>query len=149
MTEISNDWVIPVDKDNNQVLRNGVTVKRKFAGLDTTIDINNVVDGCTVKYWEREYYPNGEVIKTELKTYTLQDLAETTGTDETGDWVQDALPVLQGFIYNLGYPGIINPARETLGNAFILPLTIANNYPLRRDTRPKNYIVLPEEPIEP
>lgn len=139
MTEIINDWIIPLDKDNNQVLRNGVVVKRKFAGLDTTIDINNVVDGCTVKYWEQEYYPNGEVIKTELKTYTLQDLAETTGTDETGDWKQEALAVLTGFIMQLGYGGIINPSRETLANAEILSMTAEPNYPLRRDTREKVY----------
>lgn len=139
MTEISNDWIIPVDKDNNQVLRNGVTVKRKFAGLDTVIDINNNVEYCIVKYWEREYYPNGVVVKTELKTYTLQDLAETTGTDETGNWKQDALPVLTGFIMQLGYPGIINPARETLANAEILSLEVEKNYPLRRDTREKIY----------
>ncbi len=43
---------------------------------------------------------------------------------------------LGGLINNLGYPGIINPARETLDNVFILPLTTENGYPLRRDTRP-------------
>lgn len=145
MATVENEWIEPVDLESNIVLRNGVSVKRKFAGLDTIIDVNDNVEYCIVKYWEREYYPNGEVIKTELKQYILQDLAETTGTDETGDWVQDALPVLQGFIYNLGYPGIINPARDTLSNAFVLPLTVPNNYPLRRDTRTKNYIPPIEE----
>jgi len=42
---------------------------------------------------------------------------------------------LGGLINNLGYPGIINPARETLENVLILPLNVENGYPLRRDTR--------------
>jgi hypothetical protein len=45
------------------------------------------------------------------------------------------LAVLSGFINNLGYPGIINPARETLENVVILPINVENGYPLRRDTR--------------
>lgn len=145
MTTINNDWITPVDTTNTQVLRNGVTVKRAFAGLNAQVGEPNetgqsVVNVCTVSYWYREYYPNGEVIKTELKTYTLQDLAETFGEDENGLWKQEALPVLSGFIAQLGYAGIINPSRDTLSNADTLPLDAEKDYPHKRDNRPKNYL---------
>jgi hypothetical protein len=84
---------------------------------------------------ERELYPNGNVIKTELKWYCLHDLPETINDVE--NWKQEPLAVLTGFVNSLGYPGIINPALETLENPNILPLTVENGYPLRRDTREK------------
>jgi len=128
MTQINNNWIMLSE------LRNGVQVQRKFAGLDTKISIDDSVERCFVKYWERELYPNGEVIKTEEKYYKLEDLA----SQDVGE-TQEMLPlaVLSGFINNLGYPGIINPARETLENVVILPVTVENGYPLRRDTREK------------
>ena len=126
MTTINNDWIILSE------LRNGVRVQRKFAGLDTKISLENNVEKCFVKYYERELYPNGEIIKTEEKYYSLEDLA-TQDVNDTQ--YMAALPVLSGFINNLGYPGIINPARETLDNIIILPVTVENGYPLRRDTR--------------
>lgn len=126
MTTINNDWITLSE------LRNGVQVQRKFAGLDTKISLENNVERCFVKYYERELYPNGEVIKTEEKYYSLENLA----LQDVGDTQYMAeLPVLSGFINNLGYPGIINPARETLENVVILPVTVENGYPLRRDTR--------------
>lgn len=126
MTTINNDWI------TLSVLRNGVRVQRKFAGLDTKISTDNEVEKCLVKYWERELYPNDEVIKTEEKYYKLEDLA----AQDVGE-TQQMLPlaVLSGFVNNLGYPGIINPARETLENVLILPVNVENGYPLRRDTR--------------
>lgn len=144
MTTINNDWIIPVNNDNEQVLRNGVVVKRAFGGLNAQVGAPNEtgqspVNICTVSYWYQEYYPTGQVIKTELKTYTLQDLAETEGEDENGAWKQEALAVLTGFVQTLGYPGIINPARDTLSNAVVLPLDAERDYPLRRDTREKIY----------
>lgn len=126
MTTINNDWITLSE------LRNGVRVQRKFAGLDTKISLENNVEKCFVKYYERELYPNGEIIKTEEKYYSLEDLA-TQDVNDTQ--YMAALPVLSGFINNLGYPGIINPARETLDNIIILPVTVENGYPLRRDTR--------------
>ncbi len=121
MTTINNDWI------TLSVLRNGVQVQRKFAGLDTKISTNNEVEKCLVKYWERELYPNGEVIKTEEKYYKLEDLA----AQDVGETQQMLpLPVLSGFVNNLGYP-----ARETLENVLILPVNVENGYPLRRDTR--------------
>jgi hypothetical protein len=126
MTTINNDWI------TLSVLRNGVQVQRKFAGLDTKISTDNEVEKCLVKYWERELYPNGEVIKTEEKYYKLEDLS----AQDVGETQQMLpLPVLSGFVNNLGYPGIINPARETLENVLILPVNVENGYPLRRDTR--------------
>lgn len=126
ITTINNEWITLSEK------RNGVTVQRKFAGLDTSITVNNEVERCHVKYWERELYPNGEVIKTVEKFYTLEDLASQ---DVSENQEMAPLAVLSGFINNLGYPGIINPARETLENVLILPVTVENGYPLRRDTR--------------
>lgn len=130
MTTITNEWRTLSE------LRNGVVVQRKFAGLDTEISEENEVLFCKVKYWERELYPNGVVIKTEKKWYSLQDLTITINDLE--NWTQDPLPVLTGFINNLGYPGIINPVLETLENVNTLPLTVEDGYPLRRDTRTKN-----------
>ena len=127
MTTINNDWITLSE------LRNGVRVQRKFAGLDTKISLEDNVEKCFVKYYERELYPNGEIIKTEEKYYSLEDLA-TQDVNDTQ--YMAALPVLSGFINNLGYPGIINPARETLENVIILPVKVENGYPLRRDTRP-------------
>ena len=129
MTTIINEWRTLSE------FRNGVQVQRKFAGLDTEISKENEVLFCKVKYWERELYPNGAIIKTEKKWYSLQDLPITVNDIE--NWYQDPLPVLTGFINSLGYPGIINPALETLENPNILPLTVENGYPLRRDTREK------------
>ncbi len=109
--------------------------QRKFAGLDTKISLDDSVERCFVKYWERELYPNGEVIKTEEKFYLLEDLQYTECNNDT--MYMEPLAVLSGFINSLGYPGIINPARETLENPLILPLSVENGYPLRRDTREK------------
>jgi hypothetical protein len=128
-TTINNEWIpLPIQ-------RNGVVVQRKFAGLDTDIDENNKVLYCNVKYWERELYPNGEVNKIEKKHYVLVDLPETINDVE--GWRQEPQAVLTGFINALGYPGIINPARETLENILLLAIDAPNGYALRLDTREK------------
>ena len=66
--------------------RNGLTVQRKFAGLDTVILEDDIVDYCKVSYYERELYPNGEVNKLFIKTYELQDLSETVNERGYRDW---------------------------------------------------------------
>lgn len=130
MTTIINDWI------TLNVLKNGIQVQRKFAGLDTKInEIDNSVEYCYIKYFQRELYPNGEVIKTEEKCYSLEDLPEFINNED--NWKMDSLPVLTGFINTLGYTGIIDPARETLENYEILPVNVENIYPLKRDTRDK------------
>jgi len=134
MTQINNNWITLSE------LRNGVQVQRKFAGLDTKISIDNSVERCFVKYWERELYPNGEIIKIEEKYYKLEDLAYTEITINGVLYSMEPLNVLGGFINNLGYPGIINPARETLENVNTLPIISENGYPLRRDTREQTLI---------
>lgn len=126
MTTINNDWITLSE------LRNGVQVQRKFAGLDTKISLEDNVERCLVKYYERELYPNGEVIKTVEKYYSLEDLASQ---DISETHYMAPLSVLTSFIDNLGYPGIINPARQTLSNISILGINIENGYPLKRDTR--------------
>jgi hypothetical protein len=128
---INNEWITLQEK------RNGVTVQRKFAGLDTRISKTNEVDSCLVLYWERELYPNGEVIKEEIKKYSLEDLAYTEIEIDGLMYRMQPLPVLTGFINSLGYYGIINPARETLEDTNILPLNVENGYPLRLNTRDK------------
>ena len=128
MTTINNDWI------TLESSYKGVIVQRKFAGLNTNIDPEtNEVLNCDVYYFQRELYPNNDVIKVEKKFYTLQDLAYT----EVGDQYMNPLPVLTGFIQSLGYPGIINPARDTLANQEILPADSVNGYPLRLNTREK------------
>lgn len=130
---INNDWITLTEQ------RNGVTIQRKFAGLDTFIEHpSNEVKYCIVKYWERELYPNNNIIKTELKTYSLENLQYTEIEENGVIYYMEELPVLEGFIQSLGYAGIINPSRDTLDNTVILPLTAENGYPLRRDTRTKH-----------
>lgn len=126
ITTINNNWITLSE------LRNGIQVQRKFAGLDTKISLEDNVEKCFVKYWERELYPNGEVIKTEEKYYKLEDLASQ---DVGESQYMEPLAVLSGFINKLGYPGIVNPSRETLENTSILPVNVENGYPLKRDTR--------------
>jgi hypothetical protein len=129
MTTITNDWI------TLEELRNGVTVQRKFAGLETRISTSNEVTFCKVLYWERELYPNDEVIKTELKHYSLSDLPETVNDAE--GWRMEPLAVLSGFIQSLGYPGIINPARETLAGEVALSVNSPDGYILHSETREK------------
>jgi hypothetical protein len=136
-TLVNNGWITL----NTQ--RNGVTVQRAFAGIHPMVSQPNsegksTVEQCIVYYHERELYPNGNVIKSELKNYILFDLDYTEGVDENSQhYKQEALTVLTGFVNALGYNGIINPARETLENTTILPVTVDNGYPLHRDTRQK------------
>lgn len=135
MATINNEWITLTEK------RNGVNVQRKFGGLDTDISEDNVVLYCYVKYWERELYPNGAVIKTEKKWYALENLAYTELEIDEKPYYMEALAVLDGFINTLGYNGIINPCRDTLENIVILPLDSTNGYPLRKNTRSKIAIV--------
>lgn len=128
-TTINNDWITLAEQ------RNGVNVQRKFAGPDTKINLSNEVEYCYVKYWERELYPNGEPIKTELKSYRLMDLDETVNDVE--GWRMEPLAVLSGFVQNLGNPYIIGPARQTLTDVATLMLTAPDGYELHKDTRPK------------
>lgn len=130
-TTIINDWI------TLSVLRNGVTVQRKFAGLDTFINEDNTVKYCTLKYWERELYPTGIVIKTQLKSYVLEDLAYTEITVGGIVYSMQPLPVLSNFITSLGIPSIINPSRVTLTDVVKLPVTVEDGYPVNRDTRPR------------
>lgn len=136
MATINNEWVTLTEQ------RNGVDVQRKFGGLDTDISEDNVVLYCNVKYWERELYPNGAVIKTEKKWYTLENLAYTEVEIDGMPYYMEALAVLDGFINTLGYDGIINPARDTLDSTVLLPLDCQNGILLRKNTREKKPLVI-------
>jgi hypothetical protein len=129
---ILNEWILLTEKNN------GLDVLRKFAGIHADVDVNNVVTNCTINYWQKELYPNGEVNKIELKSYTLENLAETVNDIES--WKMNELNVLNGFLNSLGYNGIINPSRETLENVGILPVNSPNNYPLHSETRTKEQL---------
>lgn len=130
-TTINNEW-ITLDTQ-----RNGVDVQRKFAGLATDINLANEVMFCKIKYWERELYPNGEVIRTDLKEYSLEDLDEYVqpATETENGWRMEARAVLTGFINSLGYPGIINPARATLANTTSMPSNFISGTALHKETR--------------
>ena len=96
------------------------------------------VEYCRVYYWERELYPNGDIIKSEKKYYELRDLSYVE-LEVNGEMKYRAeLKVLTGFVNNLGNPYIINPARDTISNLNILPLDIENGYQLHMRTRPLN-----------
>jgi hypothetical protein len=142
MTIINNEWITLTEEVDGQVVpilykgSREIIVQRKFAGLNTEIaEDDNSVIFCYIGYYQRELYPNGDVLRSEKKWYSLQDLTETINDVE--GWKQEALAVLTGFINNLGYPGIINPARDTLMNHVILPVDSANGYALRNYTREK------------
>lgn len=129
---VNNPWITLQEK------RNGVDVQRKYAGHMNRINhADNSVQFCIVEYWERELYPNGLPIKTELKTYRLENLSYTEVEENGQLYYMEALPVLDGFIAQLGQPFIVDAARETLMNHITLPLNAEPNYPLRRDTREK------------
>lgn len=140
-TILANDWI------SLNETRKGATVQRKYAGLDTLCDENNKVLYCIVKYWERELYPNGEPIKTVLRSYTLTDLERQEWIDTPavmdGENVvtpavvkyRDERLVLTDFVNALGNRYIIVPARQTIQTLSVLPLEHEEGYPLHRDTR--------------
>lgn len=138
-TTINNEWIRLISTNN------GLSVERKFGGLDTEINLNNEVTKCNVKYWERELYPNGQVNKCELKFYQLVDLDVKINELELYQMAERL--VLTGFINNLGYSGIINPARMTLTDELVLPLGKENGYELHRDTR--EHLPYTPPPVEP
>lgn len=132
ITEINNSWITLTEQFK------GVDVQRAFGGLHAMVgepsNDKSVVTGCRVFYWERELYPNGDVIKTSLKSYTLTDLAETVNDAE--GWKMEAKLVLTGFVQSLGDPYIIGPARITLADAEVLMLGAPEGYELHKETRP-------------
>lgn len=126
MATVNNEWITLAEQ------RKGVTVQRKYAGHSNMVrHEDNSVAHCTIFYWERELYPNGEPIATVRKSYHLMDLAE----DITETYRCEALAVLSGFIQQLGQPHIVDAARETLLGAISLPVDAPDDYPLHRDTR--------------
>lgn len=132
-TTINNEWITLAEQ------RNGVDIQRAFAGIYPMVSEPengvSIVKQCIVYYWERELYPNGKPIKTSLRNYVLEDLAETINDIE--GWKMEELLVLSGFVQNLGYPGIINPARETLAGEIALSVGAPDGYELHKETRPK------------
>lgn len=145
-TILTNEWITLSQQ------RHGLTVQRKYAGINTLCDeLNNKVLYCIISYYERELCPDGTPNKSFLKSYTLTDLErvewiDTAATyDENGVELTPAiikyrneLKVLTGFVNSLGNNYIIAPTRVTIENLAVLPLEHEQNYPLHRDTRTIN-----------
>lgn len=136
-TTINNAWGTLINKKNGTTPDNGITVQRASAGLNTrwgapNNDGKSIVEICDISYYQRELYPNGDVIKTELKVYKLEDLA----SQDVGE-AKEMLPlaVLSGFVANLGQPLIVDKILLTLMNDAVLAIDSPQNYPLHRDTR--------------
>lgn len=142
-TQVPNNEWHPMGKTPN-----GLDFFRKWASLNTKIDINNVVEFCKVGYYEKVLYPNGDELSLREVTYSLADLprrewwVETTDLDADGKPIKvvekymEALPVLTGFINSLGSPYIVQPALQTIQNLELLPYGHEEQLPLKRDTRP-------------
>jgi len=142
-TKITNGWITLTEQ------RNGITVQRAFAGLDTRStppDENgdSSVQYCMLYFHERELYPNNVPIKTELKSYQLLDLDYTEVMIENVLMSMEPMAVLTTFVNSMGYEKIIEPSRLTLADTSILTLTSENAYPLHRDTRPTTAVVIEE-----
>lgn len=138
-TTINNGWITLTEKKKGTTPENGITIQRASKALNTDWsepDENgkSIVLSCVISYYQRELYPNGDVIKTELKTYKLEDLAsQDVGETE----YMEPMAVLSGFVAQLGQPAIVNKILSTLSNSTVLPIDAEDNYPLNRDTRPK------------
>lgn len=129
-----NNWITLTEQ------KNGINVQRKFSGLHTEVDEYNNVLFCRIKYFERELYPDGSVIKTQQKTYLLKDLSEEFLMDENEvSYKLSATTTLSYYIENTGQPSIINPINEILGNISLLIMNVESEYPLNRDTRTREY----------
>jgi hypothetical protein len=129
-----NNWITLAEQ------KNGINIQRKFAGLHTEVDEENNVLFCRINYFERELYPNGLIMKTTKKTYSLENLSEEFYNDENGvPYKLSATTSLNYYIENVGQPSIINPVNEILQNTTLLPAIVEDNYPLNRDTRTREY----------
>jgi hypothetical protein len=150
-TTIANEWLTLVETIEGvitPVTRNGLIVQRKYAGINSLCDENNVILHNILSYYERELYPNGEQNKIALKSYSIIDLEkqewiETQAViNEEGIEITPAvikyrneLLCLTGFLASWGVDKIVTPVRDTLINLAKLPLNIEDKYPLHRDTR--------------
>ena len=137
MATVTNGWITLTEKKNGTNENDGMTVQRASGGINASWtepdeDGNSTVNGCVLKYFQRELYPNGEVCKREVKTYLLENLVES-GIDETH--YMAPLAVLNGFIAGLGQPQIVNKIRLTLTDCAVLPIDAPIDYRLHDATR--------------
>lgn len=136
-TTINNAWGTLSKKKNGTTENDGVTIQRASAGLNTRWSAPNnedksIVEICSISYYQRELYPNGDVIKTELKTYVLEDLA-SLDVGENKEMLP--LAVLSGFVANLGQPLIVDKILLTLMDDVILFIDAPSGYELHKLTR--------------
>ena len=128
---VTNEWVVL------ETTYEGLNVRRKFAGINANVDIEDNIDFIEISYYQQFYTNTNFVVKTELKTYTLNNLTECI----EDNFQYEATSTLEYFYNNIGKNAIIKPVNDTLLNETILPVNIENNYPLHRDTRNKIEIV--------
>ena len=127
---IENEWVLLPNKFE------GLNVKRKFAGINANVDIDNNINTIIISYYQQLVTDTDYVVKTEIKTYTLNNLSESTNDG----YLYEATFTLEYFYNAIGKNAIIGPVNETLLNDNILPISVENGYPLHRDTRNKTVI---------
>lgn len=147
--KVTNNWQVL------QQQRNGLTVRRKFKGLSTSVDIDDNVQEVIVYYFEQELYPNHteeipSIAKILHKAYFLKNIGkrikvETTyiknPNDADGNPVEDTIEVteteirdvintLNTYINELGQPAIVDAVNSTLLNLIKLPLDVSDLYVL-------------------
>jgi len=135
--EVNNAWITLDEKKKGTTPENGITVQRASKSLNAVWgkpDANgkSIVTSCLLSYYERELYPNGDVIKESEKNYVLENLARQD-VGETKEMLP--LAVLDGFIAALGQAQIVDKINATLADTSKLPIDVENNYQLHRDTR--------------
>lgn len=129
--EVTNEWVVlPTQYE-------GLNVRRKFAGIQAMIDIDNNIEYINISYHQQFYTSTDYVVKTELKTYKLMNLTEST----EDNFLYEATKTLDYFYQTVGQGTIIGPVNTTLSNETVLPVNVENDYPLHRDTRNKTEII--------
>ena len=127
---IENEWVLLPNKFE------GLNVKRKFAGINANVDIDNNINTIIISYYQQLVTDTDYVVKTEIKTYTLNNLSESINDG----YSYEATNTLEYFYNAIGKNAIIGQVNETLLNDTILPISVENGYPLHRDTRNKTVI---------
>lgn len=127
---IENEWVILPNKYE------GLNVRRKFAGINANVDIDNNINNIIITYYQQLYTDRDYVVKTEYKTYTINNLDEAV----IDGYSYEATMALEYFYNTIGKNAIIKPVNDTLLNNIILPVNVEDYYPLHRDTRNKTVI---------
>ena len=116
----------------------------RFKGLTSKIQQENYISESKCYHLVNPIINNGRVFSADDLATTITDV-DFNIIENAYNW--DEMQVKNVYRFYRGYLpkdiiiSIINPARDTLSDTVILPLTCENGYPLRRDTRPKNPVL--------